>query len=152
MALPRDNAARGSAELNLEDVLDMTAFNQVLGLDAPGNNAFSLSIVLDFFSQAEDTFLSMDEALQQRDLNSLASLGHYLKGSSAAVGLIKVRDGCGKIERFGKKQNETGLAEPDTEVCLQRIDEVLRTTKTDYYTAAGVLRKYYGQGDEGQRQ
>ncbi|POR37442.1 Multistep phosphorelay regulator 1 [Tolypocladium paradoxum] len=152
MALSRDKVARGSSELNLEDVLDMTAFNQVLGLDAPGNNVFSLSIVVDFFSQAEDTFVSMDEALQQRDLNGLASLGHYLKGSSAAVGLIKVRDGCGKIERFGKKQNENGLAEPDPEVCLKRIEEVLRTTKTDYHNAARVLKRYYGQSDDGQWQ
>lgn len=41
----------------------MTAFNQVLGLDDSGSNVFSLSIVVDFFSQAEDTFVSMDEAL-----------------------------------------------------------------------------------------
>ncbi|PNY29394.1 Multistep phosphorelay regulator 1 [Tolypocladium capitatum] len=151
MAVSRDKVAGGGSELGLEDVLDMTAFNQVLGLDAPGNHAFSLSIVVDFFCQAEDTFVSMDEALRRGDLNSLASLGHYLKGSSAAVGLVKVRDGCGKIERFGKMQNEEGFTEPDPEVCLKRIEEVLTATKTDYHTAATVLRRYYGQTDQGQQ-
>lgn len=78
-----------------------------------------------------------------RKLHELSSLGHFLKGSSATLGLVKVRDGCEKIQRFGKNENEDGSAEPDSDLCLKRISEALTAVKADYKEVEQTLRRYY---------
>jgi osomolarity two-component system phosphorelay intermediate protein YPD1 len=125
------------------DDIDMSTFNQILEMDEPDDHEFSSSIVFDFFDQAERTFDSMDSALKEGDLPKLASLGHYLKGSSATLGMVKVRDGCEKIQRFGKNENLDGSAEPDNVVCLSRIGEALDGVKKDYKTVEEKLREHY---------
>ncbi|KJZ78812.1 hypothetical protein HIM_01585 [Hirsutella minnesotensis 3608] len=133
------------------DAVDMPTFNQILEMDEPDDHDFSSSIVFGFFDQAEETFKSMDEALVEKDLKKLAELSHFLKGSSATLGLIKVRDGCHKIERYGKKENVDGTAEPDSELCLKRITEVLAKVKTDYRDVESALQKFYkSEGEKGE--
>lgn len=73
----------------------------------------------------------------------MSSLGHFLKGSSATLGLVRVRDGCEKIQRYGKKENVDGSAEPDVELCLTRIADALAAVKADYADVEQTLRNYY---------
>lgn len=82
---------------------------------------------------------------KDRDLEQLSSLGHFLKGSSATLGLIKIRDGCEKIQRYGKNENVDGSPEPDDDLCLKRIDEALETVKTDYREAESALKKFFDE-------
>ncbi|EFY99303.1 Hpt domain protein [Metarhizium robertsii] len=140
--------ADGSAELNFGDAIDMNTFDQILEMDDPGNDDFSSSIVFGFFTQAQETFDNMDTALTQKDLKTLSELGHFLKGSSATLGLVKVRDGCEKIQRYGKNENLDGSSEPDSELCLKRITEALVTVKADYQDVEGKLKAYYAKDDE----
>jgi len=84
---------------------------------------------------------------KDEDLEKLSQLGHFLKGSSATLGLVKVRDGCEKIQRFGKNENEDGTEEPDSELCLKRIKQALKAVKADYEVVEKALRKYY-EGDK----
>ncbi|KAK7424356.1 Phosphorelay intermediate protein [Neonectria punicea] len=143
MSPAEDKTTDESIDLNAIDGIDMGTFNQILEMDEPDDHEFSYSIVFDFFTQVDETFVSMDKSLEQKDLYSLYSLGHFLKGSSATLGLVKVRDGCEKIQRYGKKENPDGTPEPDEEVCLKRIDEALKLVKTDYAEVEKALRKYY---------
>lgn len=81
---------------------------------------------------------------ENSDLASLASLGHFLKGSSATLGLTKVKDSCERIQHFGQKKDESGTVdEPDEKVCLKRIKETLKEVKEQYQEVEGVLRKFY---------
>ena len=50
-------------DLNLGDGIDVNTFNQILEMDDSDDRDFSSSIVFDFFTQAEDTFKSMNDAL-----------------------------------------------------------------------------------------
>ncbi|KAH0600686.1 hypothetical protein MHUMG1_01685 [Metarhizium humberi] len=140
--------ADGSAEHNFGDAIDMNTFDQILEMDDPGNDDFSSSIVFGFFTQAQETFDNMNTALTQKDLKTLSELGHFLKGSSATLGLVKVRDGCEKIQRYGKNENLDGSPEPDSELCLKRITEALVTVKADYKDVEGKLKAYYTKDDE----
>uniref|UniRef100_A0A1Y1MMK3 HPt domain-containing protein n=1 Tax=Photinus pyralis TaxID=7054 RepID=A0A1Y1MMK3_PHOPY len=140
--------ADGSAELNFGDAIDMSTFDQILEMDDPGSDEFSSSIVFGFFTQAQETFDNMDTALTQKDLKTLSELGHFLKGSSATLGLVKVRDGCEKIQRYGKNENLDGSSEPDSELCLKRITEALVTVKADYQDVERRLKAYYVKDDE----
>jgi osomolarity two-component system phosphorelay intermediate protein YPD1 len=142
---PSDDKAASDddVELNLGQAVDMSTFNQILEMDDPGDHEFSYSLVFGFFEQAEETFDAMDQALEDKDLEKLSSLGHFLKGSSATLGLVKVRDGCEKIQRYGKKENVDGSPEPDEALCLERIKDALKAVKTDYKDVEKILKRYY---------
>ncbi|KAF4451351.1 osomolarity two-component system, phosphorelay intermediate protein YPD1 [Fusarium austroafricanum] len=135
-------------DVDFGDNIDMSTFEQILEMDEPGDNEFSLSIVLGFFDQAKETFTDIQTALQEEDLDKLSSLGHFLKGSSATLGLVKVRDGCEKIQRYGKNEKLDGSALDDNEVCLKNIEEAFKTVKEDYDVVEKLLKDYYDQKEE----
>jgi osomolarity two-component system phosphorelay intermediate protein YPD1 len=143
MAPAQDNTSSDDDELNLGPGVDIPTFKQILEMDEPDDNEFSQSIVFGFFEQAEETFVSMDTALEQKDLTQLSSLGHFLKGSSATLGLNRIRDGCEAIQRYGKKENVDGSPETDEKLCLKRIEEALKAVKADYEDVERALKDYY---------
>ncbi|GAP83827.1 putative hpt domain-containing protein [Rosellinia necatrix] len=129
---------------DLGDAIDILTFGQILEMDdSEDDREFSRSIVYGFFEQAEETFEKMDSALETRDLDELYRLGHFLKGSSATVGLTKVKDSCEKIQRYGKQENVDGTPEPDVELCLSRIRSTLKTVKSEYADAEKTLKKFF---------
>lgn len=135
--------AKAAKQYKLSDVLDMNTFDQILEMDDPDDNEFSASIVVGFLDQAEETFVQMDTALEEKKLEELSSLGHFLKGSSATLGLVKIRDGCESIQRYGKMENTDGSPLPDADKCLKLIDETLKAVKKDFAFANTVLRQHY---------
>lgn len=81
---------------------------------------------------------------EDKDLADLSALGHFLKGSSATLGLTKVKDSCEKIQHYGQKKDEDGTKdEPDEEKCLARIKETLVAVKEEYAEVEKILRKFY---------
>lgn len=129
------------------DSIDAAAFEQILEMDDDEEEReFSRSIVFDFFVQAESTFEKMDSCLVKRDLAQLSALGHFLKGSSATLGLIKVKDSCEKIQHFGAKKDETGTVEElDDDVCLKRSETTIKQAKQEIAEVEKVLKNFYGQ-------
>jgi len=139
---PVDLAAAG-------DSIDINTFDQVLEMDEDEEDReFSRSIVYDFFSQAESTFEKMDTGLTERNLGELSSLGHFLKGSSATLGLNKLRDSCERIQHFGQRLDATGNErEPDEAVCLEGIRTTLKAARNEFREVEHLLRRFYGETD-----
>jgi osomolarity two-component system phosphorelay intermediate protein YPD1 len=82
---------------------------------------------------------------EAKDLATLSSLGHFLKGSSATLGLTKVKDSCEKIQHYGQKKDEAGTTdEPDEDKCLELIRATLKAVKEEYAEVEKVLKKFYG--------
>lgn len=52
-----------SKVVNIDDLIDMNTFDQLLDMDDEDDHEFSYSIVQDYFKQAEVTFEDMDAAL-----------------------------------------------------------------------------------------
>lgn len=131
--------------LDLGPNIDALTFEQILEMDDDEDDReFSRSIVFGFFEQAEQTFEQMDAALVEKDLDSLSSLGHFLKGSSATLGLTKVKDSCEKIQHYGQQKDAAGEEdEPDKQVCLDKIEALLVQVKEEYAECETVLRKFY---------
>jgi osomolarity two-component system phosphorelay intermediate protein YPD1 len=48
---------------NMDDLIDMNTFDQLLDMDDDDDHEFSYSIVLNYFEQVETTFDDMDGAL-----------------------------------------------------------------------------------------
>lgn len=128
------------------DNVDTSTFEQILEMDDDEDEKeFSRSIVIGFFEQAETTFMQIETALESKDLPKLSSLGHFLKGSSATLGLTKVKNSCEKIQHFGQKKDQEGIAdEEDEEKCLKRIDETFQILKKDYIEAVNILKTFFG--------
>ena len=82
----------------------------------------------------------------EKDLIRLSSLGHFLKGSSAALGIIKVQAICEKIQHYGHCHDED--QQPiDKDDALKRIKQLLKECKKDYVVAKAWLVQLY-DGDQ----
>ncbi|KZZ87262.1 Signal transduction histidine kinase, phosphotransfer (Hpt) domain protein [Ascosphaera apis ARSEF 7405] len=129
-----------------DDKIDQNTFEQILEMDDDSEREFSKGIVYGFFEQAESTFTKMESALDAKDLKELSDLGHFLKGSSATLGLTKVKEACEKIQHFGAKKDETGQnTESNDSVSLQKIKTTLTQAKEDYNDVVTLLKQFYGE-------
>lgn len=84
-----------------------------------------------------------------RSLPDLSSLGHFLKGSSAALGVARVQASCTRIQHLG-----TNDARADPADALAEIARVLARVKREYAAAERWLRAWFernvpgGMGEE----
>lgn len=180
-----------------DEIIDMETFQQIMDMDEEDDvdedsdekHSFSKGIVWGYFTQAEETFKDMEDALcvfstvfrllvtigtstdarcllshcrstihtqynestlhpislysSRKDLSKLSSLGHFLKGSSAALGIIKVQASCEKMQHYGNLRDEEAGADLDDAEALKRIDALLLKCKKDYKAAKNWMVKMY---------
>lgn len=127
------------------DIIDRATFQQLLDMDE-ADNIFSKGLVDDYREQADTTFKEMDTALGRKDLTELSQLGHFLKGSSAAIGLKKVQSSCEKIQNYGSRKGPAGEPlEASDEDLLKKIKEILAQARKENTEAAGILTSFYEQ-------
>lgn len=141
------DAASGSAGDLSPLIIDMDIFSQLLEMDDEDDREFSKSIVWNYFDQAITTFKEMDVALDTKNLTELSTLGHFLKGSSAAVGVIKVRDSCEHMQHYGKCHGEDGISDLTEDEALKKLTATLRDVKVQYREAAKALKAFYDEQD-----
>ncbi|KAF2730496.1 hpt domain-containing protein [Polyplosphaeria fusca] len=126
------------------DRIDDATFEQILEMDDDEEERdFSKSIVYDFFTQAESTFGKMDSNLQAKDLKTLSELGHFLKGSSATLGLTKVKDECEKIQHYGQKKDATGTKDLSSDDALSSLQTAIDQAKKEFKDVEKVLKRFY---------
>nr|GAT49854.1 histidine-phosphotransfer domain HPT-domain-containing protein [Mycena chlorophos] len=125
------------------EVVNMETFSQILELDEDETHDFSKEMVVAYFSQASSTFTNMDKALAEKDLPELSSLGHFLKGSSAALGIHLVQAACEKMQHFGDLRDADGSTPIEASDALARIEILLPETKEEYAEAERWLKKFY---------
>nr|XP_019000431.1 osomolarity two-component system, phosphorelay intermediate protein YPD1 [Kwoniella mangroviensis CBS 8507]OCF63892.1 osomolarity two-component system, phosphorelay intermediate protein YPD1 [Kwoniella mangroviensis CBS 8507] len=124
------------------EIMDMDEEEE--GDDEDGEkHAFSKGIVWGYFEQAEATFKDMEAAIVAEDLTKLSSLGHFLKGSSAALGIIKVQASCEKMQHYGNLRDEEAGVSLGAPEALKRIKELLTACKKDYEVAKNWMENLY---------
>jgi osomolarity two-component system phosphorelay intermediate protein YPD1 len=77
----------------------------------------------------------------------LSKLGHFLKGSSAAIGLTKVKESCERMQHFGNMKDETGTNTISEEDALINISTLLEKVKDEYKEAETYLKNFYTERD-----
>lgn len=82
----------------------------------------------------------------ERDCTKLSSLGHFLKGSSAALGVIGVRESCELIQNYGNLRDEKAGKNLTPEEALSEISKVLEHAKKDFKKAEDWFEGWYGRG------
>ncbi|KAI0076975.1 histidine phosphotransferase [Panus rudis PR-1116 ss-1] len=125
------------------DTIDLDTFNQIVELDEDDTHDFSHGMVTAYFSQARATFKEMEQALQERNLEKLSSLGHFLKGSSAALGVTKVQASCERMQHYGKRWDEENNVSLTDENAFKKIEPLLARVKGEYGHAEVWLKNWY---------
>jgi HPt (histidine-containing phosphotransfer) domain-containing protein len=80
-----------------------------------------------------------------KNLQKLSSLGHFLKGSSAALGLTKVQLSCEHIQHYGEmKEVRDGamVAIPEADAIV-KITKSLARAREEYADAKKWLDQFY---------
>ncbi|KAF8579812.1 histidine-phosphotransfer domain, HPT domain-containing protein [Ramaria rubella] len=136
---------------NPGDIIDMETFLQILDLDEEDNHDFSKGMAWAYFDQAATTFEDMDKAYDEKNLPKLSALGHFLKGSSAALGVSKVQASCERVQHYGDLRDEDLGRDLTDKEALAKILDTLTRVKVEYAEAERWLKAYYktlGAGDE----
>ncbi|QRV77595.1 multistep phosphorelay regulator 1 [Ceratobasidium sp. AG-Ba] len=124
--------------------IDETVFGQITEMDDEDPECeFSREIVVDYFKQAATTFGELRDALEKKNLAVLSAKGHFLKGSSAALGVKKVQESCEHIQHYGAKRDEIKGVDLTEAQALRRIALIMPRLEHDYELAEKWLRDYY---------
>ena len=83
------------------------------------------------------------EKKEGKYLKELSELGHFLKGSSATLGLTKVKDSCEKIQHYGQLKDETGTKDIKEDEALKSLDKIIKQAKDEFHEVEKVLKKFY---------
>lgn len=140
----------------------MEVFGQILELDDGDSQEFSRDMVREYIEQAQATIKLMDESLcagpflqnntyishalsAKHELTQLGKHGHFLKGSSAALGVVQVQEICEKIQHLGNRIDPD--KEPDVKMSAEdafaRIKPLLARLKEEHSVAAKCLKKFF---------
>ena len=77
----------------------------------------------------------------KKNLASLSDLGHFLKGSSAALGVSKVQASCEDIQHYGKLREGSAII---TEAeAIVKITKTLARARKEYAEAKIWLDDFY---------
>lgn len=150
------------------EVVNWGILSEIVSMDED-DPEFSKSLIIQFIDQAQTTFEQMETQLQgPRDLKTLADLGHFLKGSSSALGLQRIAWVCERIQNLGRKKENTlpakeyleyqssleipnqgnyfdrRIGEADDETILALIDRALEQVRYEFSLARSELSSYYG--------
>ncbi|KAF9342480.1 hypothetical protein BGX26_007450, partial [Mortierella sp. AD094] len=131
-----------------DGIIDHTTFDQLLEMDDEEDHEFSRSLVWNYFEQAEKTFGDMDEAMEKLDFPDLSRLGHFLKGSSAALGLTKVKESCEKLQHYGNRKDAIGANTITNDEAESLIRALLIQMRKEYDEAENYLRVFYDEQEQ----
>ncbi|KAG1834215.1 histidine-phosphotransfer domain, HPT domain-containing protein [Suillus fuscotomentosus] len=116
-----------------QDIIDMEVFDQIVELD-DGDSSFVSAMVTEYLGQVDSTFNKMDKAMETKDLIEISQLGHFLKGSSAALGVKQVSLTCEKIQNIAKGT--------PTDKTIEEVTSLLKRVKEEYGAAKIWLLEY----------
>ena len=78
------------------------------------------------------------------DYATIGKLGHFLKGSSAQIGLSRLRYTCQKIQNVGRLQAEDGQGSITATDAVTLLTHLIPLLKKEYAEAEAVLRQTFG--------
>jgi HPt (histidine-containing phosphotransfer) domain-containing protein len=84
----------------------------------------------------------------KKDLAKLSSLGHFLKGSSAALGVSRVQASCEKIQHYGNLRDEELGVNLSPQEANEKIKRLLVEVQADYRVAEQWLRDWFASRPE----
>lgn len=138
--------------LENSDLINWSIFQELLLMDED-EEGFALSLVETFVQQANDTFKEIELLLNNKteyneeNLKKLSSIGHYLKGSAAALGLQKVQNQCERIQNYGKMEafdnDPMAINAKSIEDWFNCCNEAYKLVRKYYNESKDLLSKFF---------
>lgn len=89
------------------EIINWGILNEIIYMDDDDPD-FSKDLAIQFIQQADTTFAEISQELKgNKSLEELEKLGHFLKGSSAALGLQRIAWSCERIQNLSRKVEKT---------------------------------------------
>ncbi|KAG0025226.1 hypothetical protein BGZ82_010144 [Podila clonocystis] len=130
-------------EYDIDDsIIDHTTFDQLLELD-DDDHKFTRGLVDRYFDQANETFNDMESAIASKDFPELSRLGHFFKGSSAALGLTKIKESCEKLQHLGNLKDTVGAKPISSSEAETGSRELLGQMRKEYEEVESFLKLFY---------
>jgi osomolarity two-component system phosphorelay intermediate protein YPD1 len=87
------------------------------------------------------------EKKEGKYLKELSELGHFLKGSSATLGLTKVKDSCEKIQNYGQLKDDAGTKDIKEEEAQEKLAKIIKQAKAEFVEVKDILKDFYKDDD-----
>jgi osomolarity two-component system phosphorelay intermediate protein YPD1 len=88
------------------------------------------------------------EKKEGKYLKELSELGHFLKGSSATLGLTKVKDSCEKIQHYGQLKDDAGTKDITEEQAQENLAKIIKQAKKEFADVKDILKEFYKDDDD----
>ncbi|SCW03951.1 LAFE_0H02652g1_1 [Lachancea fermentati] len=125
------------------DVINWEILSEIVSMDED-NPDFSKELIIQYIDQAETTFAHIEAELDGScDLTQLASLGHFLRGSSAALGLQRIAWACERIQNYGRKREGVVSGQEDDAHFAGLIRQTLEQARLEFAAVRRELSKFY---------
>lgn len=123
-----------------DEVINWDILNEIVSMDED-DAGFSHSLIVQFFDQASTTFDQMQLHLDgDKDLVQLGQLGHFLKGSSASLGLQRIAWVCERIQNYGQRREGANIGD---EKYIELISGCVDLARKEFLSAKKELAKFY---------
>ncbi|CAG86227.1 DEHA2C10890p [Debaryomyces hansenii CBS767] len=135
-------------ELQDSGLIEWSVFSELVAMDED-EEGFSKSLFQTFVDQVLETFKEIDENLKTKNFDKISGLGHYLKGSAAALGLEKISSQCERIQNYGHKVNFDNFKlkdnddQKDDEFWIKLIEDALNKARDGFAKSRKVLNNYF---------
>ncbi|RLV83988.1 Phosphorelay intermediate protein YPD1 [Meyerozyma sp. JA9] len=136
-------------KLQESGLIEWPVFSELIAMDED-EEGFSKSLFQTFVDQFVETCRDLEVNLKEQNLDKLSGLGHYLKGSAAALGLERISNECERIQNYGKKINfddfklkDSSLGEDDDEFWIKLIGDALQKARDNFDQAKKALNDYF---------
>lgn len=142
-------------KLQESGVVDWPVFSELVAMDED-EEGFSNGLFQTFVDQFDDTNKELIENVELRDLEKLTALGHYLKGSAAALGLVKIAEQCERIQNYGHKVNcdnfklssaKVDDAGKNDEYWISLVEDAMNKAQVAFQDSKKALNEYFGNSD-----
>ncbi|CUM52852.1 uncharacterized protein AC631_02841 [Debaryomyces fabryi] len=135
-------------ELQDSGLIEWSVFSELVAMDED-EEGFSKSLFQTFVDQVLETFTEIDENLKTKNFDKISGLGHYLKGSAAALGLEKISTQCERIQNYGHKVNFDNFKlkdnndQKDDEFWIKLIEDALNKARDGFAKSRKALNNYF---------
>ncbi|PVH18349.1 uncharacterized protein CXQ87_001273 [Candidozyma duobushaemuli] len=135
-------------KLENSGLVEWSVFSELVAMDED-EEEFSKGLCQTFVNQFKDTAQEIDDNLKEKNLEKLSSLGHYLKGSAAALGLKSISSQCERIQNYGHRVNfdnykpENSIDEDKDEFWISLIQDAVDKAKSGFKESKAALDEYF---------
>lgn len=129
-------------------LVEWPVFSELVAMDED-EEGFSKGLFQTFVDQFKDTFHEVDENVTSKNLDKLSALGHYLKGSAAALGLTIISNECERIQNYGHKINFDEFKidsiddEESDDFWIKLIEDAMEKAKDGFKKSKAALDDYF---------